>query len=143
MGIFGLDGINNNDFILEQELKNPNEFLEAMIYDEVVRLPDERRKEFCNSQEAQAMMEAGLISRKTLVRLSKKDDLERRIGMAAIQMAKDSNDILYDQLIKTRIKERELLDKINTKYVSKATRLATVGQRDFLKQKLPITFFRK
>lgn len=140
MGIFSPQ---NESFIMEQELKNPNELLESMIYDEVSRLPDERRKEFVNSEEAQAMMESGLISRKTLVRLSKKDDLERRIGMAAIQMAKENNDMLYDQLIRNRIKERELLDKINTKYASKASRVAMIGQKEFLKQKLPITFFRK
>lgn len=139
MGIFG----NGSTLVMENELKNQEELLEAYIYDEISRLSDEKREEFVNSQEAQGMLEAGLISRKTLVRLSKNDDLERRIGMAAIQLSKESDDALYDQLIKVRIKERELLDKINAKYANKATRVAKIGQKDYLKNKMPVAFIRK
>lgn len=139
MGIFG----NGSTLVMENELKNQEELLEAYIYDEISRLSDEKREEFVNSQEAQGMLEAGLISRKTLVRLSKNDDLERRIGMAAIQLSKESDDALYDQLIKVRIKERELLDKINAKYVNRATRVAKIGQKDYLKNKMPVAFIRK
>lgn len=142
MGLFSGNG-STGEFVLEQEFTDPNALGEALIYDEVSRLPDDRRKEFCESEAAQAMMEKGLISRKTLVRLSKQDDLERRIGMAAIQCAKDSNDFLYDQLIKNRIKEKELLAKIKTKYATKAGKAATVGQKTYLKGKLPTTFMRK
>jgi hypothetical protein len=140
MGIFSVEGTGS---ILEQDLQNPNELLEAYIFDEVSRLTDERRAEFVKSEEAQAMVEAGLISKKTLVRLSKVDDLERRISMAAMQMAKDNNDTLFDQLTKNRIKERELLDKIYAKYSMRATNVAKIGQKDYLKNKLPLGFFRK
>lgn len=138
MGIFGTSTI-----VMENELKQPEELLESYIYDEISRLSDEKRQEFVNSQEAQGMLEAGLISRKTLVRLSKNDDLERRIGMAAIQLSKESDDALYDQLVKVRIKERELLDKINAKYANRATRVAKIGQKDYLKNKMPVAFIRK
>lgn len=139
MGIFG----SGSTLVMENELKNQEELLESYIYDEISRLSDEKRQEFVNSQEAQGMLEAGLISRKTLVRLSKNDDLERRIGMAAIQLSKESDDALYDQLVKVRIKERELLDKINAKYANKATRVAKIGQKDYLKNKMPVAFIRK
>lgn len=138
MGIFGTSTI-----VMENELNQPEELLESYIYDEISRLSDEKRQEFVNSQEAQGMLEAGLISRKTLVRLSKNDDLERRIGMAAIQLSKESDDALYDQLVKVRIKERELLDKINAKYANRATRVAKIGQKDYLKNKMPVAFIRK
>lgn len=138
MGIFG-----TSTLVMENELKQPEELLESYIYDEISRLSDEKRQEFVNSQEAQGMLEAGLISRKTLVRLSKNDDLERRIGMAAIQLSKESDDALYDQLVKVRIKERELLDKINAKYANRATRVAKIGQKDYLKNKMPVAFIRK
>lgn len=138
MGIFG-----TSTLVMENELKQPEELLESYIYDEISRLSDDKRREFVNSQEAQGMLEAGLISRKTLVRLSKNDDLERRIGMAAIQLSKESDDALYDQLVKVRIKERELLDKINAKYANRATRVAKIGQKDYLKNKMPVAFIRK
>lgn len=138
MGIFS-----PNQVVMENELSNVNELLESFIYDEISRNSDEKRKEFVNSEQAQAMVEAGIIGRKTLVRLSKMDDLERRIGMAAIQLSKESNDSLYDQLIKVRIKERELLEKINNKYANKATRVAKMGQKEYLKNKMPVAFIRK
>lgn len=138
MGIFS-----PNQVVMENELSNVNELLESFIYDEISRNSDEKRKEFVNSEHAQAMVEAGIIGRKTLVRLSKMDDLERRIGMAAIQLSKESNDSLYDQLIKVRIKERELLEKINNKYANKATRVARMGQKEYLKNKMPVAFIRK
>lgn len=138
MGIFS-----PNQVVMENELSNPNELLEAFIYDEISRNSDEKRQEFVNSEAAQSMLEAGLISRKTLVRLSKNDDLERRMGMAAIQLSKENNDSLYDQLIKVRIKERELLEKINNKYANKASRVAKIGQKEYLKNKMPVAFIRK
>jgi len=137
MNIFGATGSMTND------LKNPNELTESYIYDELSRLPDERKKEFLESQEAVALEEGGIISRKTLVRLSKEDDLSRRLKMAALQLAKDSDDILFTQLTKNRIKERELLEKITAKYSMKATQAAKLGQKAYLKQKLPVAFFRK
>ena len=138
MSIFG-----NASSSLEGELLNPNELLESYIYDEVSRLPDDRRQEFIASEEAAAMVEAGVIGRRTLVRLSKADDLSRRLKMASLQLAKDNDDVLFTKLAKNRIKERELLDKITAKYSMKATKVAKIGQKSYLKKKLPITFFRK
>lgn len=139
MGIFTP---NNGSMTIDHEF-NRDELLESFIYDEISRLSDEKRQEFVNSEAAQAMVEAGLIGKKTLVRLSKNDDLERRMGMAALQLAKDSNDILFDQLTKVRMKERELLDKINKKYEVKAAKAAKAGQKEYLKGKIPVGFMRK
>lgn len=137
MSIFG----NNNTF-LESDL-NRSELLESYIYDEISKLGQETIQEFVHSQQAQAMVEAGIIGKKTLVKLSKVDDLERRIGMAALQLAKDKSDPLFDKLVKVRVKEKELLDQINNKYINKATQVAKIGQRDYLKNKIPVGFMRK
>ena len=129
MGIYSPE----NDFHLDVELNNPNELLESYIYDDLSRLPESKRKEFAVSEEANVMLEKGIIGRRTLVKLSKSDDIERRIGMAAIQMAKEKNDPIYDQLIKNRVKERELLGKINSKYANSAIRIAKASQKEYLK----------
>lgn len=139
MSIFGPDA---NANLIEGNF-DQDQFLEQCIYDEISRLPEERIQEFVQSEQAQVMMEKGMISKRTLVRLSKTDDLERRTGMAALQLAKDANDVLFDQLVKNRIKEKELLEKINKKYYSKATKVAKIGQKDFLKNKIPVGFMRK
>lgn len=138
MGLFG-----PTNSKIEGELQNPGELLESYIYDEISKLPQETIQEFCNSEQAEAMLEAGMISKKTLVRLSKLDDLERRTGMAALQIAKDKGDVLFDQLTKVRIKEKEILEKINRKYELQATKAAKIGQKDYLKNKIPVGFMRK
>lgn len=127
---------------MDQELKNPNALLESMIFDELCHLSDDKKTEFINSNEATVMIEAGLINRKTLVRLSKSDDLSRRTKMAAFQLAKENDDMLWTQLVKNRMKERELISKIVNKYGSKAERSAKIGQKDFLTKKIPLAFMR-
>lgn len=138
MSVFG----NMGTSILENDL-NQSELLESYIYDEISKLSPETIQEFVQSEQAQAMLEKGMIGKKTLVKLSKVDDLERRTGMAALQIAKDKGDYLFDQLAKVRLKERELLDKIFAKYEAQATRAAKIGQRDYLKGKIPVGFMRK
>ena len=76
MSIFGQNNKPDN-VVFEQELQGASELQEAYIYDELSRLPDDKRKEFLESEQCQSMLEAGLIGRKTLVRLSKSDDMER------------------------------------------------------------------
>lgn len=139
MGIYSV----NDENAIQAELKNPGELLESFIFDELCHLPDDRKQKFINSEEAKVMVEAGIISRKTLVRLSKTDDLSRRMKMAAFQLAKDNDDMLWSQLVKNRIKERDLIDKITNKYNSKAGKVAKIGQKDYLSKKIPGAFLRK
>lgn len=138
MGIYSPQGQST----IDQDLKDPNELLEMYIYDELSHLSDEDKQAFINSNEAQAMMEANLIKKSSLVRLTKNDDLSRRTTMAAMQLAKEADDPLWHQLAKNRIKERELLGKINHKYASKATRHAKLGQKAYLKTKMPLQLMR-
>ena len=115
------------------ELVNPNELLESFIYDEVSRMSNEDRKAWLESDQCKLLQEKGIFRRNTLVKLSKTDDLDRRIGMAALKIAKDKNDPLFQKLAKNRIKERELLDAINAKYAAQAERAAKAGQREWMK----------
>lgn len=123
---------------------NMEELMESFTFDYVSRLPEQQIKEFVESDYAQTMLEAGKFKKNTLVRLSKTDDLSRRITMAAMQLAKDNNDPLFDKLALNRVKERQLLDAINQKYESKATRVAKVGQMEWVKtSKMPLGFAKK
>jgi len=137
-------GVYSNPDILNEgvELENPNELLEAYIYDELSCLDDTMKEAFVNSPECEAMIEAGIINKRTVVRLSKNDDLIRRRKMAAYQLAKEKGDPLWDKLVKNRIKERELIAKIVAKYGMKAQKIAKIGQKDYLKTKMPLMFMR-
>ena len=126
--------------ITESEL--PYGFLEACIVDEVSHLSDEKIQEFCQSPEAEALVEAGIMRKKTLVRLSKKDDFSRRRTMAAFTIARDKKDPLWSKLVKNRVQERKLIGEIVKKYGGKADKVAKVGQKEYLKQKMPLSFMR-
>lgn len=115
---------------------------EAYIYDELSMLSDDQKQAFVESDEAKAMVEGGILNKKTLVRLTKKDDLSRRSTMAAFQLAKEADDPLWQQLVKNRIKERELIAKIESKYASKAEKSAKIGQKEYLSKKMPLAFMR-
>ena len=106
---------------------NMDELQEAFFYDEHYADSDDEKRELLES--ADVLMEAKKISRKTIVRLNKNDDLTRRTGMAALQLAKDNNDSLWKKLVKNRIQERKLLAAIKKKYANKAQIVARQGQR--------------
>lgn len=138
MGFFG----SADDAVMGGSVKNENELMEQYIYDELSMLTDEDKKAFLESSDCQALLEKGLINRKTMIRLNKNDDLARRTKMAAFQLAKEHKDPLWTQLVKNRIKERMLIRKIATKYSSKASIAARRGQRDYLKHQMGGHFVR-
>lgn len=116
---------------------------EFYLYDYLTRnYSADQLQEFAMSEDAKALEEAGRMSKKTIVRLSKNDDLARRKRMASYQLAKDNNDNLWAQLVKNRIKEKELIGKIEVKYGHKAEQLAKLGQKDYLKGHNPLAFLR-
>lgn len=129
MGFFDLKG----GAVLEQDLKDPRELDRVYLFDELSRMSDAQKEEFAKSEECARLMEAGLISKKTLVRLSKTDDLSRRRKMAAFQIAKERKDPLWNQLVKNRIKERQLIRAIMAKYATGAEKAARIGQKSYLK----------
>lgn len=109
---------------------NMDELQEAFFYDEYYSASDDEKRELL--EQADVLLEAKKISRKTIVRLNKNDDITRRTGMAALQLAKDNNDTLWKKLVKNRIQERKLLAAIKKKYANKAQVIARKGQRMYV-----------
>ena len=115
------------------DIQDKQAFEEACMIAELASMDYSDRQAVFESAGYQALEEKGLIGRKTRVTLDKKDDLARRETMAALQLAKEANDPLWDKLTLNRVKERELLNKIGTKYAMKAKRAAAIGQKDYIK----------
>jgi hypothetical protein len=109
---------------------NVDEFCEACFYDDHYSDSDEEKKAMLEN--ADVLLEAKKISRKTIVRLNRNDDLTRRTGMAALQLAKDNGDPLWKKLVKNRIIERKLLALIRKKYSGRAEVAARKGQRAYV-----------
>ena len=141
MGMFNTGIITES---IETAFADPNGIISQMIEMEVSQLPQEKINEFCApGGVGETLVEAGKLHKKTLVRLSKKDDLTRRQKIIALNLAKENNDPLWDKLALNRVKERELISKIVTKYGTKSQKLAVKSQKDFLKgAHLPSSFMK-
>ena len=100
---------------VENVFSDPNAIYSQMIEMEVSQLTYEKIEEFCApGGVGEQLVAEGKLSKKTIVRLSKKDDLSKRKKMAALNLAKQNNDPLWDKLALNRVKERELIQKIMT-----------------------------
>ena len=130
MGIFSS---NYNEEYASDEIKDLDAVYEAYIYDDLSKLSDADKKAFLESEDCAILEGKKLIGRKTLVRLSKNDDITRRTTMAAMQLAKEKNDPLWKKLVLNRVKERQLLAAIRKKYGAKGQRVARQGQKAYLK----------
>ena len=112
-------------------------FTEACLVDEILRLPENKFKQLTESGALQALVEAGKMRKKTIVRIGQKDDLERRTMLACIERAREAGDRLWSLLRLNRIKERALLEQIRKKYENKGKRDAVASQKNYIKNVLP------
>lgn len=121
-----------DDVLLDEEF-DMDAYLETCLFMDLMSKPAEERKAIAESEEAAVLEAKGLVGRKTFIRLSKNDDIERRTSAAAYQMAKDNNDPLWTKLVFYMNKKNEYKDKILKKYRGKAERVAKQSQKDYLK----------
>ena len=130
-------GIYTNSTGVQPEVENIDvnyeELMEAFFYDDFASCSDEEKKVLFESAEIPLLEKKNITNRKTLVRLNKNDDISRRTTMAALQLARDNNDPLWKALKVNRIKEKKLLAAIEKKYASRASKVARVGQKEYLK----------
>ena len=140
------EGAGTTNSIINEEFKDPSHLEECFIADEISRLPEDKIKEFCEAGGVgDQLVQEGKLRKKTLVRLSKQDDLTRRTKMGALLLAKEKKDPLYAKLVKNRQQKRELVSKIMAKYGSKGQKVARQAQAEYLhgnKSAVPKNFMR-
>lgn len=143
MGLFSNEYLNESVNFSEV---NMDTLVEAYLVDEANhKWSDEQIAEFCAPGGiGEALVEAKVLSKKTLVRLSKKDDLDRRRTMAAMELAKQANDPLFNKLVQIYAKKDELKSAILAKYGNKAEKVALAGQKEYIKKmkKVPSSFMK-
>lgn len=131
MGIYSENYRNDEDFGLDM-----GALVEAFLIDDLTHnYGEDAIKEFCAPGGiGDALLEAKVLSNKrTMVRLSKETDLERRKIIAAIQMARGRKDPLYNKLIKYKMLMKQTRQKIVGKYGNKAARAALQGQKEYIR----------
>lgn len=125
-----------------------NGLIEAFIYDEISSLGRDKVEEFCRPNGVgEQLVTEGKMSKKTIVRLNKQDDLARRKKLACLKLAKEANDPLYHKAVMYRAKQKECVAKIMQKYGTKGERIAKKAQQEYLhpasdKKVLPASFMR-
>ena len=107
--------------------------LENMLIDQMNRMTDEEFQAYTESADFQNLVEAGVLGRRSVVKMTRKDDLNRRIHLASIQMAREQGDADWEALRKNRVNERRLLKKIYTKYANRVRRDAMQSQKRLIK----------
>ena len=131
MGVYSENFHEDEDFGIDM-----GAIVEAFVIDDLTHnYGEETIKEFCApGGVGEALLEAKVLSNKrTMVRLSKETDLERRKVIAAIQMARAKHDPLFNKLVKYKLLFKQSRQKIMAKYGAKATRAAIQGQKEYIK----------
>lgn len=129
MSMYGSTQIDSAD-----EAKKIDSLVEMYLADDILRGTKEQIKEFCESEEAQILVEKKVLNKSTIHRLSKADDLNRRITLAAYEMARDAKDPLYDKMVKFYKLKKAMSAKIVKKYGSKAKKRAIAAQKEYIKK---------
>ena len=124
----------NVEYTIENSIKNPDELEQLIIADEAYKMNDEEIREFCEPGGlGERLVMEGKMKNKTLVRLSRKDDLARRKKMICYQLAKEANDPSWEKFKFHRDKALIEENKMFRKYGMKADRLAKESQKEYLK----------
>lgn len=125
----------DNDFITDSLLTTVQEMY---LYQDLANMPDKQRQRILTSGDyselRQAWMEAGLINKVSIMKLSKESDLERRQSTAVMALARERNDPDYIKYAKLKAETRALKDRMSRRYSSKAKILGAQSQKAYIKQ---------
>ena len=116
-----------------QDIQDYDMLLENLIYDMAATMSDDERQAFMESDTFQNVVNEGGISKRTVVRMNKLDDLTRRIAVAAFQMAKQDNDPNYKALKKLIAKKQAIKSKILKKYATRVKPAVMKAQTQLIK----------
>ena len=113
------------------------ECMELFLFEDLARLPDKQRKELLESADysdlRKAWMEAGLINKTSIMKLSKESDLERRESSAILALARaNGHDADYAKYVKLKAETRRLKDNMRRRYGSKAKVVSKKSQKEYI-----------
>ena len=129
------------DVKMEGCLKNPHQFRDAVLFEHLSALPNEKIKEFVSSKEAKFMLSEGHISPDVIDRLN--DAVNNDTGMLKLtvcHMAKENNDPLWEALVKCRLEERNIMNAIVERYAEEGSAIAQTARQAFVESCIPEYF---
>lgn len=111
-------------------LKQPNMYLESVIFENVSRLPRKKVDEFVNSKEAKTMMQEGYLSQATLERLANEHGMPGCVKSIACHLARENNDPAFKELLDSQRKAHQAIEEIIDKYGRDAEPIAQQYQQN-------------
>lgn len=124
--------------ISDAQLRNPAEYRESLIYNELAQLDSAKRKAFAGSDEAKAMVEAGIISDEFIDSVKNDDvNFDKTTEITVCQLAKDAGDSQWDELLAARMHEREIMNDLIARYGERAETLGESAHQDYIVKKMP------
>lgn len=117
-----------------EEAAKSDALMELYLVDDIMSGTPEQIKQFCESEEAQILIEKQVLNKPTLHRLSKADDLKRRVKLTAYALAKQANDNNWKMLVKYSGLKKQYANKILAKYGKRAEKIAKIAQKEYIKK---------
>jgi hypothetical protein len=116
-----------------EEAANSKELMGMFIIDDIIRGNKKQINNFCESEEAKVLVEKTVLTKPTLMRLSKQDDQKRRVKLIAYKLAKEANDPEWKKLKKYTVLRKQSIRKIMNKYGKRAEKIAKIAQKNYIK----------
>ena len=133
MSLYGHDFIKESSFDEELEGLDLTPYVQLVAYDDISRGTTNQIREFCESELATVLTEKSVLTKPTLMRLSKADDEKRRTKLIAYQLAKEAKDPAWKKMVKYRQLMKEQKAIIMKKYGKKAGKIAKSSQKEYIK----------
>lgn len=127
--------------VMEGSLKNPHQFRDAVLFEHLSALPNEKIKEFVSSKEAKFMLSEGHMSPDVIDRLNEAMANDTRmLKLTVCHMAKENNDPLWEALVKCRLEERSIMNAIVERYADEGSAIAESAKQTFVESCVPEYF---
>lgn len=117
----------------DEGIQDKDLLLETFLIDACQHMDEDSCREFLETSEVKALVEAGAVRKGTIVRLSKADDYARRLTLAAIQKAKEDNSADWKKLKKAQAMKKAAIAAIVKRYGTMVKRDVVKAQRALLK----------
>lgn len=117
----------NNDYRC-----NTKALIEAFILHDISKLDQSKIYEFCSLDGVgDALCKSGFMNPDNIAGLQKTDDTETKVDIAVLRIAIENNDPLFDELVKSRNREKELLELLSSKYRDAAVLNKNIAEEEY------------
>lgn len=131
--------LGGTNVVMENTLRDPNQYREAVLFEALASMPAKRIHEFVISPEAKVMVSEGIIKQETIDRLASNHD-DKILNTTICQLAKDADDPLWQEFVAARIQERRIMNELLEKYGAQAHTVADNAYEKFVAPNLPKYF---